>query len=101
MSIICACLPVIYSLFRQEKSQGRTTAGGSSGWSSGKNPGLITFGSSPNKFKGSSKSSQYLTSELGVPESTYHAIAETTTDAETHSMEPLDPIRIRTEYAVR
>ncbi len=89
LSIICACVPVIYSYLRVKKVDRRTTRAKST---------LVTIGSAPAKFKGSHKRSQYLDTEVGLSESAYQTIVET--DGETHSMEPLAPIHIRKEYQV-
>ncbi|KAI1090834.1 hypothetical protein F5B19DRAFT_484235 [Rostrohypoxylon terebratum] len=77
LSIICACLPLNYSLFRVYKARLSRSANSSGENSDKKTGSLVTFGRAPPNNK------RFIRG-----------------DVETHSMAPLDPVRVRTEYSV-
>ncbi|KAI0553286.1 hypothetical protein F4679DRAFT_532668 [Xylaria curta] len=97
LSIICACLPVIYSLFRSLLLREKATSHNqSTGANKSKGP-LLTIGGTSTKFNRTNHSE-----EDGFPPGTsgYEVLCEPIQDGETHSMAPLDPVRVRTEYSV-
>ncbi|KAI0415489.1 hypothetical protein F5X98DRAFT_346687 [Xylaria grammica] len=95
LSIICASLPVVYSLFRI--SFARQGAGRLPSAVRTPKGSLVTFGSAPIK---STHNAHEQDSHLPVGHSRYEVICESELNGESHSMEPLDPVRIRTEYSV-
>ncbi|KAI0438673.1 hypothetical protein F4803DRAFT_534193 [Xylaria telfairii] len=99
LGIICPCLPLVYGLGRScfsRHNPRRTTT--SPGHSYNRKPGsLVTFGSSPPKFKRGDLS---YTNDVQLGTDGYEVICEPNMDGEMHSMAPLDPVRIRTEYSV-
>ncbi|KAI0187505.1 hypothetical protein F4808DRAFT_56311 [Astrocystis sublimbata] len=97
LSIICGCLPVLYSLFRprfQRLSAKKYLL--SSGASKSRGP-LLTIGSGSTR-PAANGSLDDCASHLGF--ATHEVLCEPCQDGETHSMGPLDPIRVRTDYKV-
>ncbi|KAI1288879.1 hypothetical protein F5Y03DRAFT_378961 [Xylaria venustula] len=102
LGIVCACLPLVYSLFRfctsgRKTRQASNSARRTPGQSFKKGGSLVTFGSSPSKFKRVEYSGR---NDVELCTDGYEVICEPDIEAETHSMAPLDPVRIRREYRV-
>ncbi|KAI0107711.1 hypothetical protein GGR51DRAFT_548228 [Nemania sp. FL0031] len=90
LSIICACLPVLYSLFRAS--------------SHGRSPGTRRLGESSTRktstLRDISSTSDGLNPTPYSDASAYQVLCECGIDGETHSMAPLDPVVVRTRYSV-
>ena len=97
LSIICASLPVVYSLLRSIFLGKRATAHDLSTGAKGSMGPLVTIGGTSNKFARLNHSQG---SAIHPEGSGYEVLCEPAVDGETRSMAPLDPVRVRTEYSV-
>jgi hypothetical protein len=93
--IICACLPVCYSLFRTKFR--REPAGSSKRSLNGKGSHqIVTIGSWGRNIK-----KHDVQDELTVGDGfDYHIICETSNTEESHAMRPLDPVCVRSDVSV-
>lgn len=95
LSIICACAPVIYSLVRSKVSGNRSTTSNSSRPMNQSISAVITIGGGNSYLK----RSQDEEGEVGLSRSSaYCTITEA--DGGTHSLEPLDVIRVQRAFHV-
>lgn len=93
--IICACLPVCYSLFRAKFR--REPDGSSKRSMNGKGSHqIVTFGSGGKRFNKDAVQDD-LTLTDGFD---YHIICETGNAENSHGMRPLDPVRVRRDFEV-